>query len=418
MTRHWSINGRFLTQPFSGVQRYAFEILRELDHLVSEGQGLARDVALELLVPRNVENPPQLRSIPIRAVGPASGHVWEQAILPGAVRGGLLSLCNTGPIALTKQIVCLHDVNTRIIPESYSRPFRALYRVLHPALGRRAAQVTTVSHYSARQLIHYGIAAETKLRVIPNGHEHALRWQPRHSARTRAAAGRETIFVLGSPAPHKNIGLLLGLAGDFAEAGLRLAIAGMSDSRVFKAAPEGGEAGNVIWLGRVSDDEIAALLGDCLCLAFPSFVEGFGLPAVEAMAWSCPSSPPTRRACRRFAGRPRSTPRPTSRRHGAIRSSGCPATALCATDSSKRAGRECKNSTGGARPNNICKRWPMPTGAAGRLKRPAMETAPPTKRTSPRIVCACRASDPEPRRFHAGTWRARTSRRSRGTRPD
>jgi glycosyltransferase involved in cell wall biosynthesis len=259
-----------------------------LDHLVSEGQGLARDVALELLVPRNVENPPQLRSIPIRAVGPASGHVWEQAILPGAVRGGLLSLCNTGPIALTKQIVCLHDVNTRIIPESYSRPFRALYRVLHPALGRRAAQVTTVSHYSARQLIHYGIAAETKLRVIPNGHEHALRWQPRHSARTRAAAGRETIFVLGSPAPHKNIGLLLGLAGDFAEAGLRLAIAGMSDSRVFKAAPEGGEAGNVIWLGRVSDDEIAALLGDCLCLAFPSFVEGFGLPAVEAMAWSCP----------------------------------------------------------------------------------------------------------------------------------
>jgi glycosyltransferase involved in cell wall biosynthesis len=288
MTRHWSINGRFLNQPFSGVQRYAFEILRELDHLVSEGQGLARDVALELLVPRNVENPPQLRSIPIRAVGPASGHVWEQAILPGAVRGGLLSLCNTGPIALTKQIVCLHDVNTRIIPESYSRPFRALYRVLHPALGRRAAQVTTVSHYSARQLIHYGIAAETKLRVIPNGHEHALRWQPRHSARTRAAAGRETIFVLGSPAPHKNIGLLLGLAGDFAEAGLRLAIAGMSDSRVFKAAPEGGEAGNVIWLGRVSDDEIAALLGDCLCLAFPSFVEGFGLPAVEAMAWSCP----------------------------------------------------------------------------------------------------------------------------------
>jgi glycosyltransferase involved in cell wall biosynthesis len=115
-----------------------------------------------------------------------------------------------------------------------------------------------------------------------------LRWQPRHSARTRAAAGRETIFVLGSPAPHKNIGLLLGLAGDFAEAGLRLAIAGMSDSRVFKAAPEGGEAGNVIWLGRVSDDEIAALLGDCLCLAFPSFVEGFGLRAVEAMAWSCP----------------------------------------------------------------------------------------------------------------------------------
>jgi glycosyltransferase involved in cell wall biosynthesis len=288
MTRHWSINGRFLTQPFSGVQRYAFEILRELDGLVSEAHGPARDLVLELLVPRGVETLPQLQSIAIRAVGRAGGHVWEQTALPPVVRGGLLSLCNTGPVAISKQIVCLHDVNTRIFPESYSLAFRSLYRILLPALGRRARQVTTVSHYSARQLVHYGIASEAKLRVIPNGHEHALRWQARHSAKTGEAAGRNTIFVLGSPAPHKNIALLLGLADDFAAAGLRLAIAGMSDSRVFKAAPEGGDAGNVIWLGRVSDDEIAALLGDCLCLAFPSFVEGFGLPAVEAMAWGCP----------------------------------------------------------------------------------------------------------------------------------
>jgi glycosyltransferase involved in cell wall biosynthesis len=243
---------------------------------------------LELLVPRGVETLPQLQSIAIRAVGRAGGHVWEQTALPRAVRGGLLSLCNTGPVALSKQIVCLHDVNTRIFPESYSLAFRSLYRILLPALGRRARQVTTVSHYSARQLIDYGIASEGKLRVIPNGHEHALRWQARHSAKTGEAAGRSTIFVIVSPAPHKNIALVIGLADEFAAAGLRLAIAGMSDSRVFKAAPEGGEAGNVIWLGRVSDDEIAALLGDCLCLAFPSFVEGFGLPAVEAMAWSCP----------------------------------------------------------------------------------------------------------------------------------
>jgi hypothetical protein len=31
MTRHWSINGRFLSQPLTGVQRYAREIVRELD---------------------------------------------------------------------------------------------------------------------------------------------------------------------------------------------------------------------------------------------------------------------------------------------------------------------------------------------------------------------------------------------------
>jgi glycosyltransferase involved in cell wall biosynthesis len=44
----------------------------------------------------------------------------------------------------------------------------------------------------------------------------------------------------------------------------------------------------IIWLGRVSNDELAALLKDSLCLAFPSYVEGFGLPALEAMALGCP----------------------------------------------------------------------------------------------------------------------------------
>ncbi|MFZ2100473.1 MAG: glycosyltransferase, partial [Oricola sp.] len=42
------------------------------------------------------------------------------------------------------------------------------------------------------------------------------------------------------------------------------------------------------WLGRVTDNEFAALLRDSMCLAFPSFVEGFGLPPLEAMAIGCP----------------------------------------------------------------------------------------------------------------------------------
>ncbi len=288
MTAIWSINGRFVTLPFSGVQRYAFEIVRELDELAAEGHPLTDGLVLELLIPPDVRTVLPLRTIPIRPVGRGGGQLWEQTMLPAAVRGGLLNLGNTGPVALSKQIICLHDVNTRVCPDSYSFAFRALYRILHPILGRRARLVTTVSYYSADQLITYGIAAKEKLVVIPDGHEHATRWRPEHSAKTRLVAGPKTIFTLGSPAPHKNIGLLLGLAANLDKLGLRLAIAGMSDSRVFQKLAQADSAGNVVWLGRLSDDEIAAMLRDCLCLAFPSFVEGFGLPAVEAMAWGCP----------------------------------------------------------------------------------------------------------------------------------
>jgi glycosyltransferase involved in cell wall biosynthesis len=47
-------------------------------------------------------------------------------------------------------------------------------------------------------------------------------------------------------------------------------------------------ASNIRWLGRLSDDELAGLLRQSLCLAFPSFTEGFGLPALEAMTIGCP----------------------------------------------------------------------------------------------------------------------------------
>jgi glycosyltransferase involved in cell wall biosynthesis len=292
----WFINGRFLSQRPTGVQRYAEEIVRALDQFLTEQDSAGKRLKLELLCPPGSRELPGLKSIQCRQVGRGKGHLWEQALLPRYVKGGLVSLGNTGPLAISKHIVCIHDVNPRLFPQSYSRPFRLFYRGLLPALGRRAESITTVSQYSASQLEHFRIAPASKITVIPNGHEHIDRWQATHSLGTRQAAGPATIVLIGSPAPHKNIALMLRLADRLRQRNIKLAIAGALDTKVFKlneyetanSTSLKSVVGGVIWLGRVSDKELAALLKDSLCLVFPSYAEGFGLPALEAMALGCP----------------------------------------------------------------------------------------------------------------------------------
>jgi glycosyltransferase involved in cell wall biosynthesis len=280
------VNGRFLTQIRTGVQRYGFEILSAMDRqLMARGGDAPRG---DILLPRRGQATDVFATLRRREIGPLRGHAWEQITLGWHARGPLLSFCNTGPLLRRRQIVCLHGATSFVHPSSYGRMFRATQRVILPTLGRRAARVTTVSHASARLLHDLGIVPRDRaITVVPNGHEHARHWRPERS-RVRHAAPFERPFVLliGSRAPHKNIRLVVSIAPALAERGLDVLIAGHA-GHVFGTETLTPHP-NIRLLGFVSDDDLAFLLSRAVCLAFPSLSEGFGLPLVEAMAWHCP----------------------------------------------------------------------------------------------------------------------------------
>ena len=278
----WAINGRFLSQPATGVQRYAFEVVCALDELDALRPGEAT-----LYVPDGSRSPRSALRLATRHIAGTGSQLWEQVRLPRAESGPLLSLCNRGPLLSNRQIVCIHDTNVINCPDSYSTAFRIAYRALLPLFARRAAGLTTVSHFSAGEIArHFGVPRE-RITVLHNGHEHVHRWNAEKSdVLQRCGLDRPFVLTIGSRAKHKNLGLLLKLAASLNELNLDLVVAG-GGGRIFSDSEEAIPA-NVRILGHVSDDDLARLLSTCLCLAFPSLTEGFGLPVVEALAVGCP----------------------------------------------------------------------------------------------------------------------------------
>jgi glycosyltransferase involved in cell wall biosynthesis len=285
----WAINGRFLSQRMTGVQRYASEIVAALDDLLVQNRDAAAGVAMRLVVPPGTDARPSLLKIGICKTSFGSGHGWDQFILPFYARTGLLSLCNFGPVVAPKHIVCIHDANTFILPESYSRSFSLAYRALLPWVGRRARRIATVSRFSADMLVNYGVCRRDKIFIVPNGHEHALRWDAKRARLPLIdQLKRPYVLLLGSNAKHKNVNIVLAQAQALDEAGIDVVIAGGASS-IFAAIGPVADRSNIHHAGYVGDDGLAALYENALCLVFPSKTEGFGIPLLEAMTKGCPA---------------------------------------------------------------------------------------------------------------------------------
>ncbi|MCB8881749.1 glycosyltransferase family 4 protein [Acidisoma cellulosilytica] len=289
MTGPVYVNGRYLSQPVTGVQRFASEIVRAIDGLVQNGEWpLTTLLTPPLKAEGALAGDASDSFLPTRSVGRRKGQLWEQIDLPQAARGGtLINLGNTAPLlGGSSQIVVIHDAGVFDTPYSYSWKFRLWYKSLQHALARMGTRIVTVSEFSRHRIAASLGIDPARIAVIYEGADHIKRIPadetvlPRHGLTPGGYA-----LVVGSRAAHKNLGALDRVVEALGQRGMVVAMTGGANRAVFQ---DTADQAALCHLGRASDAELRALYENAACLLFPSRYEGFGLPPVEAMICGCP----------------------------------------------------------------------------------------------------------------------------------
>jgi glycosyltransferase involved in cell wall biosynthesis len=283
------VNGRFLAQPVSGVQRYARELLTALDHRLSADPDLAQSLGpVTVLHPKGVNGPqrPGWTKIRLAELGGRTGHLWEQINLVRASRGGcLLSLCGAGPLTVRRQLLVIHDANVFVSPEGFTRRYRAFHRIMRPLLAAHVACLASVSRTAARELAPYLGQEEAAIRVIPNSADHILTVSPDPSTLHRFGLGHgRYILTVGNQSPNKNLARLAAAHAQ-TDAPLLVVAGGTAPGLATSSIPDGPRIRHI---GRVNDSELRSLYEGASGFVWPALREGFGIPPLEAMALGIP----------------------------------------------------------------------------------------------------------------------------------
>lgn len=253
---HVVVNGRFLARRLTGVERYGHEILR----------CIGMNCCVEATTRQGWW-----------------GHVWEQYFLPARLsRDSILwSPANTGPLTVRKQALTVHDLSPLEHPEWFRGSFAAWYRLFLPFLVKRVEKVFTPSEYVKQKVMkRFDI---TDVTVTPNGVNQSL-FHPR-AKQIRFDLPDHYVLFVGTLEPRKNLECLIQawseIKAQFKE--VWLIIVGVSGN-VFKTIHVSRKMERVRLLGYVDDETLAGLYTNATVFVLPSQDEGFGLPALEAMA--------------------------------------------------------------------------------------------------------------------------------------
>ena len=303
---HVGINGQLLSGAHSyrsaGVSGYIRQLLAHLPAAAPDLHFTAFTPDVDLDLPAGLD---VRRSARWDTRRPLRRILWEQAALPLLARQAQLDLLhgavNINPaLSLCPTVVTIHDLSFMRYPQAFP-PMQRWY--LHHQVrrsARAARRVIAISQATRQDLIQlFGVPA-ARIDVVYNGVDASFCPAPAgevEAFRRRQGLPQRYILHLGTLEPRKNLVRLVRAfaqvrAQDPGRPAVSLVLAGGKGwdyDAIFAEVARLGLEQAVLFPGYVPDQELAWWYRAATVFVYPSLLEGFGLPVLEAMACGAPT---------------------------------------------------------------------------------------------------------------------------------
>lgn len=196
-----------------------------------------------------------------------------------------------------KQLPVIHDINFLHNPKDVKPLTRRYYNYFFPKFAHKATRIATVSEFSKKDISENYKIAPDKIDVVYNGINSSFKpidEFTKTQTKIKFSKGKEYFLFVGSMHPRKNIPNLIKAFGAFkneTNSDLKLLLAGphfwgLSD--IYKVIDECKCKDDIIFTGRLNNEDLADVMASAFALTFVPYFEGFGIPLVEAMQCEVP----------------------------------------------------------------------------------------------------------------------------------